>query len=61
MKNLPTFSGRPKKEASAFIDDVDKVLELFARYAGTATYTQIVWAIIGEAREVLIAAGNPSG
>lgn len=63
VKNLPTFSGK-RREAMAFIAEVDRVLSLFTGYIGTPTYTQIVWAvkskIILDAKEVLIASGNPS-
>lgn len=63
IKNLPPFSGN-KKETYAWVEDAETTLQLFEPYRNTPMYTQIVRAIkgkiIGEAKEILIAAGNPS-
>lgn len=62
IKNLCTFSGN-KKEAHAWIQDAEKTLGLFRSYRNEIIYPQLVRAvknkIIGDAREILIAAGNP--
>lgn len=63
IKNLATFSGN-KKETHAWLEDADSTLGLFVRYQGDPVYKQLVRAvknkIIGEAKEILIAAGNPN-
>lgn len=63
IRNLPIFSGN-RKQTQAFIEDVDNTLELFADYVGTPTYSQIVRAIknkiVDQAKEILIASGNPN-
>lgn len=63
IKNLPTFDGN-KKETNAWLEDAENTLGLFERYKGQAVYDQLVRAvknkIIGEAKEILIAAGNPN-
>lgn len=63
IKNLSTFSGN-KKETYAWVEDTENTLKLFQAYVNSPMYSQIVRAIkskiIGEAKEVLIAAGNPS-
>lgn len=63
IKNLATFSGN-KKETQAWIEDTQNTLDLFNAYKGTPTYEQIIRAIknkiINEAKEILIAAGNPN-
>lgn len=63
IKNLPCFSGN-KKETYAWVEDAENTLNLFHAYKDTPMYTQIVRAIknkiVGGAKEILIAAGNPS-
>ena len=63
IKNLPTFDGN-KRETQAWIQDTEKTLNLFKPYEDEPLYAQILRAvknkIIGNAREVLIAAGNPN-
>lgn len=63
IKNLPTFNGS-KKETQAWIEDAENTLGLFEQYRDQAVYSQLVRAvknkIIGEAKEILIAAGNPN-
>ena len=63
IKNLPTFSGN-KRETQAWLEDVESTLDLFEAYKGQAIYSQLVRAvkakIIGEAKEILIASGNPN-
>lgn len=63
IKNLPNFSGN-KKETQAWIQDVESTLDLFRRYVGRPMYPQFIRAIkakiIGEAKEILIASGNPN-
>lgn len=63
VKNLPTFGGN-KKETSAWLEDAENTLDLFKEYRGKPMYSQIVRAIknkiIGEAKGILIAAGNPN-
>lgn len=63
IKNLSPFSGN-KKETYAWVEDTETTLNLFKAYENTPMHSQIVRAIkskiVGEAKEVLIAAGNPS-
>lgn len=63
IKNLSTFSGN-KKETHAWIEDAENTLDLFKTYKNDPMYGQIVRAIkckiIGDAKEILIAAGNPN-
>lgn len=63
IKNIPNFSGN-RKETLAWIEDTEQTLELFEDYEDDLpTYRQIIRVIkskiVGEAREVLIASGNP--
>lgn len=62
IKNLANFSGN-KKETQAWIQDTENTLKLFDAYKNKPMYAQIVRAvknkITGEAKEVLIASGNP--
>lgn len=63
IKNIPNFSGN-RKETLAWIEDTEQTLELFEEYEDDLLkYKQIMRVvkskIIGEAREVLIASGNP--
>lgn len=63
IKNLPIFKGN-KKEAQAWVEDVENTLDLFETYKDSPMYPQIVRAvkskIVEEAKEILIAAGNPN-
>lgn len=63
IKNLATFSGN-KKETQAWVDDTQSTLDLFENYKDTPTYAQIIRAvknkITDQAKEILIAAGNPN-
>lgn len=63
IKNLPTFGGN-KKETQAWLEDVENTLDLFASYRGQPIYQQLIRAvkskIVGEAKEILIASGNPN-
>lgn len=63
IKILSLFSGN-KKETQAWIEDVEDTLSLFEKHKNTPTYSQIIRAvkskITGNAKEILIAAGNPS-
>lgn len=63
IKILSPFSGN-KKETQAWIEDVEDTLSLFDKHKHTPTYNQIIRAvkskITGNAKEILIAAGNPS-
>lgn len=62
IKNIPNFNGN-RKETLAWIEDTQQTLDLFEEYEDEPTYKQIMRVvrskIIGEAREVLIASGNP--
>lgn len=62
IKNLPSFNGN-KRETQAWIKDTENTLKLFKNYEHDPIYDQITRAIkakiIGDAKEVLIAAGNP--
>lgn len=63
IKNIPNFSGN-RKETLAWIEDTEQTLELFEDYEDDLPkYRQIIRVIkskiVGEAREVLIASGNP--
>lgn len=62
IKNIPPYSGN-KKETLAWIEDTQQTLDLYEDYQNDPTYKQILRVvrskIIGEAREVLIASGNP--
>lgn len=63
IKNLPNFSGN-RKETLAWLEDTENTLKLFEMYHGTPMFQQILRAaknkITGEAKEILIAAGNPN-
>lgn len=63
IKNLATFSGN-KKETHAWLEDAENTLALFNAYTNQPIYSQLVRAvknkIIGDAKEILIAAGNPN-
>lgn len=63
IKNLPIFSGN-KRETLAWVEEVEDTLELFKTWANKPIYPQLIRAvkgkITGDAREILIAAGNPS-
>lgn len=63
IKNLPTFSG-DKRETLAFIQEVEETLELFESSKGEPIYAHIIRAvkgkINGEAKAIVIAAGNPT-
>lgn len=63
IKILSPFSGN-KKETQAWLEDVEDTLNLFEKHKNTPTYSQIIRAIkskiIGNAKEILIAAGNPN-
>lgn len=62
IENIPNFNGN-RKETLAWIEDTQQTLDLFEDYEEEPTYKEIMRVvrskIIGEAREVLIAAGNP--
>lgn len=62
IKNIPTFNGN-RKETLAWVEDTQQTLDLFEDYEDDPTYKQILRVvrskIVGEAREVLIASGNP--
>lgn len=62
IKTIPEFSGN-RKETLAWVEDTQQALDLFADYELEPSYTQIMRVvrskIVGEAREVLIASGNP--
>ncbi|XP_053686416.1 uncharacterized protein LOC128735958 [Sabethes cyaneus] len=64
IKNLATFAGN-KKETHAWLEDAENTLDLFKSYQDEPVYSQLVRAvknkITGEAKETLIAAGNPNG
>lgn len=63
IKNLTDFSGN-KKETSASLEDAENTVGLFSQYREQAVYSQLVRAvknkITGEAKEILISAGNPN-
>lgn len=63
IKNLATFAGS-KKETHAWLEDAENTLALFKSYKDEPIYGQLVRAvknkIIGDAKEILIAAGNPN-
>lgn len=63
IKNLPTFSG-DKRETLAFIQEVEETLELFQESKGEPIYSHIIRAvkgkITGQAKAIVIAAGNPT-
>lgn len=63
IKNLSNFTGN-KRETLAWIEEAEEALALFNDYIHEPIYPQLVKAvkskIIGDAKEVLIAAGNPS-
>lgn len=63
IKNLPTFSG-DKRETLAFIQEVEETLELFESSKGEPIYPHIIRAvkgkITGQAKAIVIAAGNPT-
>lgn len=62
IKNIPHFSGN-RRETLAWVEDTQQTLDLFEDYKDEPSYKQIMRVvrskIIGEAREVLIASGNP--
>ncbi|XP_055630413.1 uncharacterized protein LOC129771106 isoform X1 [Toxorhynchites rutilus septentrionalis] len=63
IKNLATFAGN-KKETHAWLEDAENTLALFQSYKNEPIYSQLVRAvknkIIGDVKEILIAAGNPN-
>lgn len=63
IKNLSNFNGN-KRETLAWIQEAEDSLKLFDGFEHEPIYPQLIRAIkgkiIGEAREILIAAGNPS-
>lgn len=63
IKNIPVFNGN-RKEALAWVQDAEQTLKLFEQYRDDPCYSQIVRSvknkITGEAREILIASGNPT-
>lgn len=63
IRNIPTFSGN-KKEALAWVQDAEQTLGLFDQYKDDICYGQIIRSIknkvTGEAKEILIASGNPT-
>lgn len=63
IKNLSTFAGN-KRETIAWIQEADDALDLFVDSINEPIYAQLVKAvkskIVGDAKETLIAAGNPS-
>lgn len=63
IRNIPTFNGN-KKEVNAWVEDAEQTINLYDSYRNQAIYGQIIRAvknkIIGEAREILIASGNPN-
>lgn len=63
IKIIPQFSGN-RKEALAWIEDTQEAIDQFEEYELEPEYKQIIRVIkskiVGEAREVLIAPGNPS-
>lgn len=63
IRNLATFSGN-KKETHAWLEDAENTLALFHRYREDPIYDQLVRAIknkiTGDAKEILISAGNPN-
>lgn len=63
IKNISNFSGN-KRETLAWIQEVEETLTLYKDYVDEPIYPQLIRAvkskIIGDAKEILIAAGNPS-
>lgn len=63
IRNIPIFSGN-RKEAAAWVQDAEQTLGLFDKYKHDICYGQIIRSIknkvTGEAREILIASGNPT-
>lgn len=63
IKIIPEFNGN-RKETLAWIEDTQEALELFEDFELEPCYKQIMRVVksrlVGEAREVIIAAGNPS-
>lgn len=63
IRNIPTFNGN-RKEAAAWVQDAEQTLNLFDEYKNDICYGQIIRSIknkvTGEAREILIASGNPT-
>ena len=63
IKNISSFSGN-KRETLAWIQEVEETLELFEECRNDPIYPQIIRAIkskiTGDAKEIIIAAGNPS-
>lgn len=62
IKIIPEFNGN-RKQTLAWVEDTQQTLELFEEYELEPCYPQILRVIrskiVGEAREVLIASGNP--
>lgn len=62
IRNIPGFSGN-KKEALAWVQDAEQTLSLYDDYRDQQIYGQIIRCVknkvTGEAKEMLIAAGNP--
>lgn len=63
IRNIPIFNGN-RKEAAAWVQDAEQTLNLFDQYKNDICYGQIIRSIknkvVGEAREILIASGNPT-
>lgn len=63
IRNIPNFNGN-RKEVLAWVQDAEQTLALFDQYKGDICYGQIIRSIknkiTGEAREILIASGNPT-
>lgn len=63
IKIIPQFNGN-RKEALAWIEDTQEAIDQFEEFELEPEYRQIIRVIkskiVGEAREVLIASGNPS-
>lgn len=64
IKIIPEFNGN-RKETYAWVEDTQDTLDQFEEYELEPSYKQIIRVIkskiVGEAREVLIASGNPTG
>lgn len=62
IRNIPVFNGN-RKEVLAWVEDAEETLNAYDSYKNDPIYSQIERAvknkITGEAKEVLIAAGNP--
>lgn len=62
IRNIPVFNGN-RKEVLAWVEDAEETLDAYDSYKNDPIYSQIERAvknkITGEAKEVLIASGNP--